>query len=77
MRPWLSRLTLVLVFSATAFASEAPDPATEALAAVRAYRQAHAHQHQLASRFLAALGMTESVEILRCLPLACHSGQAG
>ena len=42
MHPWLSRLILVLVFSATAFATEAPDPATEALAGVRAYRQAHA-----------------------------------
>ena len=52
MRPRLSRLTLALVFSATAFASEAPDPATEALAGVRAYRQAHTHQHQLPSRFL-------------------------
>ncbi len=36
MHPWLSRLILVLVFSATAFATEAPDLATEALAGVRA-----------------------------------------
>ncbi len=42
MHPRLSRLTLVLLFSATAFAGEGPDPATEALAGVRAYRQAHA-----------------------------------
>ncbi len=55
MYPRLSRLTLVLVFSATAFATEAPDPATKALAGVRAYRQAHAHQHQLPSSFLACL----------------------
>ncbi len=52
MRPRLSRLTLVLVFSANAFATDAPDTATEALAAVHAYRQTHAHQHQLPSRFL-------------------------
>ncbi len=78
MHPWLSRLTLVLVFSATAFAGEAPDQATEALAGVRAYRQAHAHQDQLPSRFLAALGMTkgESVSAAGLLPVP-DSGSQG
>ncbi len=79
MHPWLSRLTLVLVFSATAFAGEAPDQATEALAGVRAYRQAHAHQDQLPSRFLAALGMTkgESVSAAGLLPAPASGRQAG